>query len=179
MVRVIADISVHSPTASSCERYKYQHGYQKNMSYDNRKEQIVYHPSSSNGGGQKQSKKHPSSLVDAVGYVTGGGGGGGGGGGVENNEKMGKAKEKESEVIHKLGRIIYRTRTGDVFEALHSTQASLRVVLDKITLKETTVKTHKIVWNNQVFETKQACFSAMANFVANRVDVNMEIARCE
>ena len=53
MVRVIADTSCHSPTASSCDRYKYRYGYNyhsHNTSKNEREETVYKRPASAMKG---------------------------------------------------------------------------------------------------------------------------------
>ena len=100
----------------------------------------------------------------------------------EIDEKLEKEKEKEKEkeerlkekkqpeINHKLGKIIYRSRTGELFEAQHSVHMTTVFVFDKKTGKSTQTSTQKVVWNNKVFETKQDWFSEMARLSAQRAD---------
>ena len=95
----------------------------------------------------------------------------------QKEEELKKAKEKE--INHKLGKIIYRSRTGDLFEAQHSIQMTAVFVFDKKTGKSTQTWTQKVVWNDKVFETKQDWFSEMARLSAQLADENMKIVRYE
>jgi hypothetical protein len=99
----------------------------------------------------------------------------------QKEEELKKAKEKakEKEINHKLGKIIYRSRTGDLFEAQHSIQMTAVFVFDKKTGKSTQTWTQKVVWNDKVFETKQDWFSEMARLSAQLADENMKIVRYE
>jgi uncharacterized FlaG/YvyC family protein len=93
----------------------------------------------------------------------------------ENEERLKKEKEKQPEINRKLGKIIYRSRTGDLFEAHHSVQMTVVFVFDKKTGQSTQTLTQKIVWEDKVFETKQDWFSEMARSSAQRADENMKV----
>ena len=95
----------------------------------------------------------------------------------QKEEELKKAKEKE--INHKLGKIIYRSRTGDLFEAQHSVQMTVVVVFDKKTGTSTQNSTQKVVWKDKVFETKQDWFSEMARLSAATVDEKIKIVTCE
>ena len=95
----------------------------------------------------------------------------------QKEEELKKTKEKE--INHKLGKIIYRSRTGDLFEAQHSIQMTIVYVFDKKTGKSTQTWTQKVVWNDKVFETKQDWFSEMASLSAQLADENMKVVRYE
>ena len=187
MVRIIAEISVHSPTASSYERYKYQHGYQRGDGDGTAKEQqIIYkrpisseHVKVDDTDKQAQLQKQSSVVDHNV--------GGGCGGAVcqvtamhekQKEEELKKAKEKG--IDSKLGRIIYRSRTSELFEAHHSIHMTVSFVYDKRTRQSTKTYTQKVVWNGRVFETKQDWFSEMARLsVVQTIGDNAEIVRCE
>ena len=94
-------------------------------------------------------------------------------------EKSEKEKEKEKEINHKLGKIIYRSRTGELFEARHSIHMTVVIVFDKKTGRSTQTQTQKVVWEDKVFETKQDWFSEMARKCAAKADENMKIVRCD
>ena len=198
MVRIIAEISVHSPTASSYERYKYQHGYQRGDGDGTAKEQqIIYkrpisseHVKVDDTDKQAQLQKQSSVVDHNVGGGCGGGCGGGDvvtGGAVrqvtamhekQKEEELKKAKEKG--IDSKLGRIIYRSRTSELFEAHHSIHMTVSFVYDKRTRQSTKTYTQKVVWNGRVFETKQDWFSEMARLsVVQTIGDNAEIVRCE
>jgi uncharacterized FlaG/YvyC family protein len=96
----------------------------------------------------------------------------------EENEKE-KEKEKEKGIYHKLGKIIYRSRTGELFEARHSIHMTVVFVFDKKTGTSTQTHTQKVVWKDKVFETKQDWFSEMSRQCAAKADDNMKIVRCD
>ena len=235
MVRIIAELSVNTPTACSGDRYRYRFGYTGGGAHGHG--QVIYNrpapaPAPKSSMSQKKTEKEP--LLDA--YYN------------EDNEvfednrlnmnicsfycmnnnisnrvneiedtisqtnllimnnrllrekhekhekheideKLEKEKEKqkeeelkkakEKEINHKLGKIIYRSRTGDLFEAQHSIQTTTVFVFDKKTGKSTQTLTQKVVWNDKVFETKQDWFSEMASLSAAQADVNMKVVKCE
>jgi hypothetical protein len=224
MVRIITEVSVNSPTASSNDRYKYRYGYGKGAHNINTGQRVIYRrpsPPIDEKLSQKQSEKQPllvndyehehdgdgddyiihndnrstntinncfikvdetvnriNTIVDAH-HNT-----------LETqqmreiNRKSEKEKEKEKmkemkEINYKLGRIIYRSRTGDFFEAYHSIHVTVIVVFDKKTRESTTTQTQKVVWNDRIFETKQDWFSEMAKLSAVKADETMKIVRCE
>jgi hypothetical protein len=95
----------------------------------------------------------------------------------EKEERL--KKEKQPEINRKLGKIIYRSRTGDLFEAQHSIQMTIVFVFDKKTGQSTQTRTQKVVWEDKVFETKQDWFSEMARMSAQRADENMKVVGCD
>ena len=224
MVRIIADLSVHTPTASSGDRYKYRFGY-GGGGCDNRQQIIYRRPAPALGEkmSQKKSEKQPlivtdeteddntcdtinldygdsnfiNSQIDKINETT-----------LrintmvaahrnvhemqqmheineksekekekEKEEELKKAKEKEKGIYHKLGKIIYRSRTGELFEAHHSIHMTVVFVFDKKTGTSTQTHTQKVVWKDKVFETKQDWFSEMARKCAAKADDNMKIVR--
>lgn len=210
MVRIIAELSVHTPTASSGDRYKYRYGY-GGGGCDNR-QQIIYRrpaPALEEKMSQKKSEKQPllvmvethdddacdainlhycgsnfiNSEIDKINTMVD----------InrnmqqmqqmqqirEINEKSEKEKEKEKEINHKLGKIIYRSRTGELFEARHSIHMTVVIVFDKKTGRSTQTQTQKVVWEDKVLETKQDWFSEMARKCAAKADDNMKIVRCD
>lgn len=214
MVRIIAELSVHTPTASSGDRYKYRYGY-GGGGCDNRQQIIYRRPAPALGEkmSQKKSEKEPllvmvethddderdtinldycgsnfiNSQIDKINETN-----------LrintmvaehrntremqqmrEINEKSEKEKEKEKEINHKLGKIIYRSRTGELFEARHSIHMTVVIVFDKKTGRSTQTHTQKVVWEDKVFETKQEWFSEMARKCAAKADDNMKIVRCD
>ena len=96
----------------------------------------------------------------------------------EINEKE-KEKQKEKEINHKLGKIIYRSRTGELFKAHHSIHMTVVFIFDKKIGRSTQTHTQKVVWEDKVFETKQDWFSEMARQCAAKADDNMKIVRCD
>ena len=215
MVRIIADVSINSPTASSCDRYKYRYGCGQG-SCNNNQRTIYRRPAPLTGEkmSQKQSEKQPllvndddtddniidtnnigvafidvrfnkiDEAVDRINTVVG-----------ErrnmvemqqmreinrNSEKeKEKEKEKLKEINYKLGKLIYRSRTGDLFEAYHSIHVTEFIVVDKKNGQRVKNKTQKIFWNDRIFETKQDWFSEMAKLSSSRADETMKIVRCE
>ena len=215
MVRVVAEISINSPTASSSDRYKYRYGCGQGSCYNNQRT-IYRRPAPPTGEkmSQKQSEKQPllvngddaddniidtidigaaiiddrfikiDEVVDRINTVVG-----------ErrnmietqqmreinrNSEKeKEKEKEKLKEINHKLGTLIYRSRTGDLFKAYHSIHVTEFVVVDKKNGQCVKNKTQKIFWNDRIFETKQDWFSEMAKLSYSKADETMKIVRCE
>ena len=211
MVRIIAEMSVHTPTASSGDRYKYRYGY-GGGGCDNRQQIIYRRPAPALGEkmSQKKSEKQPllvigeteydacdainidycgsnfiNSQIDKINTMVD----------IhrnmhemqqmqqmqqmrEINEKE-KEKQKEKEINHKLGKIIYRSRTGELFEARHSIHMTVVFIFDKKTGTSTQTHTQKVVWEDKVFETKQDWFSEMARQCAAKADDNMKIVRCD
>ena len=214
MVRVIAELSVNTPTACSNDRYKYRFGYSGGGATGH----VIYKrpaPAPKSSMSQKKTEHQP--LLDTCDIV-------------DNrlnicslycmsnisnkvndindtisqtnllitnnrllrekhekreidekekeNEERSK-KEKQPEINRKLGKIIYRSRTGDLFEAQHSVQITVVFVFDKKTGQSTQTRTQKVVWNDKVFETKQDWFSEMARVSAATADDKMKIVRCE
>jgi uncharacterized FlaG/YvyC family protein len=219
MVRVIAELSVHTPTASSTDRYKYRYGCGGSVS--NGRQQFVYkRPALSLGENMtpKQSEKQPLLINDDTGDIVNINSCGSS---IINKhidtinetnirinamvemrrnaretqqmreiiEKSEKEKERqkeedlkkatEKEINHKLGKIIYRSRSGKLFEAHHSVQMTICFVLDKKTGQSIRTQTQKVVWNDKVFETKQDWFSEMAKSSANQDDDNMKIVHSD
>ena len=209
MVRVVAEISINSPTASSCDRYKYRYGCGQG-SCNNNQRTIYRRPAPPTGEkmSQKQSEKQPllvngddaddniidtidigaaiidvrfnkiDEAVDRINTV---------GGERRNMVEMqqmreinrNSEKEKLKEINHKLGKLIYRSRTGDLFEAYHSIHMTEFVVVDKKNGQRVKNKTQKIFWNDRIFETKQDWFSEMAKLSSSKADETMKIVRCE
>ena len=93
----------------------------------------------------------------------------------EMNEKSEKEKQEQrkrehereqeerrkKEINTKLGKIIYKTRYGDVFEAHHSFHMTVNSSYDRKTRKMVQTYTEKIIWEDRVFESKQEWFSEM------------------
>ena len=209
MVRIIAELSVHTPTASSGDRYKYRYGY-GGGGCDNRQQIIYRRPAPALGEkmSQKKSEKQPllvigetdyddtrdtinidycgsnfiNSQIDKINTTVAA---------HHNihvmqqmreiNEKSEKEKEKQKEkgINHKLGKIIYRSRTGDIYEAQHSIHMTVVFTFDKKTGRSTQTQTQKVVWKDKVFETKQDWFSEMARQCASKADDNVKIVRCD
>ena len=214
MVRIIAEMSVHTPTASSSDRYKYRYGC-GGGGCDNRQQVIYRRPAPALGEkmSQKKSEKQPllvigetdyddtcdtinldycgsnyiNSQIDKINTTVAA---------HHNicgmhemqqmreiNEKSEKEKEKEKEkqkgINHKLGKIIYRSRTGELFKAHHSIHMTVVFIFDKKIGRSTQTHTQKVVWEDKVFETKQDWFSEMARQCAAKADDNMKIVRCD
>ncbi len=70
-------------------------------------------------------------------------------------------ERRRKEINTKLGKIIYKTRYGDVFEAHHSIHMTVNSSYDRKTRQMVQTYTEKIVWNDRVFESKQEWFSEM------------------
>jgi uncharacterized FlaG/YvyC family protein len=224
MVRVIAELSVNTPTACSSDRYKYRFGYSGGRAHG--QEQVIYkRPAPAPKSSMSQRKTEQQPLLDVCDNDNNGDN-------VDNVDNVDngtnicsiycmnnnisrkvseiedtinetnkmifmnrqlrekhekhekreideKEKEKEPEINRKLGKIIYRSRTGDLFEAHHSVQMTVVFIFDKKTGQSTQTLTQKIVWEDKVFETKQDWFSEMAKVSAQRADENMKVVRCE
>ena len=222
MVRIIAELSINTPTASSGDRYKYRYGCGAGCGGGGGnwgRQQIIYkRPASANAEGEKKSEKQQSPMdsynggegfnsyqsnvigthIDKINDTT-----------IRINTMIAthrdirekqqmrekcrnSEKEKEEEdmkkeeeskgakVINpKLGKIIYRSRTGELFMAEHSVQLTTTFVFDKKTGESTQSQTHKVVWNNKVFETKQNWFSEMARLCVDWAEEKMKIVRCD
>lgn len=225
MVKIIADSSPNSPTASSRDRYKYRYGYKSNGSRHEEGETNVYRrpvtkkkdpmPESDKGRNDAKNQDDEGGYVnyciniisdkfnlldticdkidsimakrpqfiknynnDLQGEVR-----------EVHRNSMKKEKEKECEKkneaeeekekkkmegIHKkLGKIVYHSRSGEIFVAEHSTQ--LHIYSDK---HQNHITTQKVIWNGRIFQTKQDWFSEMAKLSAVRADENMQIVRC-
>ena len=213
MVRIITEVSVNSPTASSSDRYKYRYGCAKGV---NGKKTIYRRPAppSEEKMSQKHSEKQPLLVNDYEGdadaddyninininnpsakiinncfievdetvnriktiinerrnvvetqHMHE----------INRNSEKEKEKEKLKEINYKLGKIIYRSRTGDLYEAYHSIHATEVDILDKKKNELVKNKTQKIVWNDRIFKTKQDWFSEMAKISISRADENMKI----
>jgi len=217
MVRIITEVSVNSPTASSSDRYKYRYGCAKGIT----SQKTIYRrpaPPSEEKMSQKHSEKQPLLVNDDDGdadaddyninininnpsakiinncfievdetvnriktiinerrnvvemqHMRE----------INRNSEKEKEKEKLKEIDYKLGKIIYRSRTGDLFEAYHSIHLTEFVVVDKKNGQCVKNKTQKIFWNDRIFETKQDWFSEMANLSYSKADETMKIVRCE
>ena len=216
MVRVIAELSVNTPTACSSDRYKYRFGYSGGGG--GATGQITYKrpaPAPKSSMSQKKTEHQPlldtwdnvdivdngtnicslycmnNNISNKVNEIENT---------INETNKMilinrqlrekhekreidekekEKEKEKQPEINRKLGKIIYRSRTGDLFEAHHSVHMTVVFVFDKKTGDSTQTTTQKVVWNDKVFETKQYWFSEMAKVSAQRADDNMKVVRCE
>ena len=96
---------------------------------------------------------------------------------IEKEKNCDEEKKEEKinmKAIHKtLGKIIYHSRSGEIFVAEHSTQ--LHVYSDK---HHNQFTTQKVIWNDRIFQTKQDWFSEMAKMSAARKHTNMQIVRC-
>ena len=136
MVRITAELSINTPTASSGDRYKYRYGC-GGGGY-NERQQIVYkRPAPAPALVEKEKEK-------------------------ENSEKQKEEVQGVQVINPKLGKISYRSRTGELFFAQHSVHLTTIFVFDKTTGESIQSQTQKVVWNNKVFETKQKWFSEMA-----------------
>ena len=229
MVRIIAELSINTPTASSGDRYKYRYGCGGGSGGGsgggdyNERQQIIYKRTAHaliekekekekekqlllvNGdNGHERDEGYNSyqsnviqNRVEAINEQT------------EHintmiathrdmrekqqmrekcrNSEKEKEKEKEKEegvqrakVINpKLGKIIYRSRTGELFFAQHSVHLTTTFVFDKTRGESIQSQTQKVVWNDKVFETKQDWFREMARSCVDRAEETMKIVRCE
>lgn len=155
MVRIIAELSINTPTASSGDRYKYRYGCGgggcgggNGGSGYNEKQQIIY-------------KRTAHALI-------------------EKEKEKEDLKKEEVQVINPiLGKIIYRSRTGELFFAQHSVHLTTTFVFDKTRGESIQSQTQKVVWNDKVFETKQDWFREMARSCIDRADETMKIVSCE
>jgi hypothetical protein len=101
----------------------------------------------------------------------------------EQEEERRRIQEREQEerrkkeINTKLGKIIYKTRNGGVFEAHHSIHMTVNSNYDRKTRQMVQTYTEKIIWNDRVFESKQEWFSEMNRLSAAEADVNMKIVR--
>ncbi len=88
-----------------------------------------------------------------------------------------KEERKKREINTKLGKIIYKTRNGGVFEAHHSIHMTVNSNYDRKTRQMVQTYTEKIIWNDRVFESKQEWFSEMNRQCIPIADEDMKIAR--
>ena len=99
----------------------------------------------------------------------------------EQEERRRQEQEKEErrkkQINSKLGKIIYKTRNGGVFEAHHSIHMTVKSVYDRKMGDTVQTYTEKIIWNDQVFETKQDWFSEMNKLSVAEADSKMQIVR--
>lgn len=152
MVRIIAELSINTPTASSGDRYKYRYGCggggcgSGDGSWG--RQQIIY-------------KRTAHALIE------------------KEKEKEDLKKEEVQVINPKLGKIIYRSRSGELFFAQHSVHLTTTFVFDKTRGESIQSQTQKVVWNDKVFETKQDWFREMARSCVDRADETMKIVRCE
>lgn len=70
-------------------------------------------------------------------------------------------ERRKKEINTKLGKIIYKTRNGGVFEAHHSVHMTVNSNYDRKTRQMVQTYTEKIIWKDRVFESKQEWFSEM------------------
>jgi len=219
MVRIIAELSINTPTASSGDRYKYRYGCGGGGGGYNEKQQIIYKRTAHaliekekekqlllvNGdNGHERDEGYNSyqsnviqNRVEAINEQT------------EhintmiathrdmrekqqmrekcgNSEKENLKKEEEvqgvqgAKVINPiLGKISYRSRTGELFFAQHSVHLTTTFVFDKTRGESIQSQTQKVVWNDKVFETKQDWFREMARSCIDRAEETMKIVSCE
>ena len=188
MVRVVAEVSSNYSTASSSDRYKYRYGYKcsghesavvtyrrpLNLSIPkedtiigfisdkiNKMNEVVDTVSAmiaARPGREKHETRdnRENSIHSNI--------------KKENDEKI---KKMES-IHHKLGKIVYHSKSGKIFTAQHSTE--LYSFFDK-NLKYVT--TQKVVWNDKIYNSKEIWFSEMAKLSRQQADENMKIVRCE
>ena len=70
-------------------------------------------------------------------------------------------ERRKKEINTKLGKIIYKTRNGGVFEAHHSVHMTVNSNYDRKARQMVQTYTEKIIWKDRVFESKQEWFSEM------------------
>lgn len=201
MVRVIAELSTVSPVSSSSDRYKYRHGcgaagddykdehervrgaetikkhldaiHERNkritmMVEIRRNMQKIYekqHVREINEKSQKEKQEREKREQEQQEEER------------RRREEREQEERKKREINTKLGKIIYKTRSGDVFEAHHSVHMTFSSSYDKKTRQTVQTYTEKIIWNDRVFESKQEWFSAMNRLSAEEADANMKIVR--
>lgn len=188
MVRIVAELSINTPTASSIDRYKYRYGCGSGGSGgsggNNGLQQIVYKRTAL-AMGENMSEKATTGNNTLVATQSD----------VHQKletqqmreiyEKSEKEKEKEREkereknINRNLGKINYHSRTGEIFTAQHSNQMTVVLIFDKKTGHSTRTQTEKVIWKDKVFETKQAWFSEMAKLSIEHAAENMKIVRCD
>lgn len=221
MVRITAELSINTPTASSGDRYKYRYGCGGGSGGGgyNERQQIVY-KRTAHALVEKEKEKQRL-LVNGDNGREGDEGYNGYQSNVIRNhvdkineqtehintmiathrdmrekqqvrEKCGNSEKENlkkeegvqgvqgAQVINpKLGKISYRSRTGELFFAQHSVHLTTIFVFDKTIGESTQSQTQKVVWNNKVFETKQDWFREMARLCVDRAEEKMKIVRCE
>lgn len=198
MVRVIAEVSTVSPVSSSSDRYKYRHGcgaaggdykdeHERVRGAETIKKQLdAIHERNKRITMMVEIRRNMQKIHEKQ-QVR------------EINEKSEKEKQereqeqqeeerrriqerkqeerKKREINTKLGKIIYKTRNGGVFEAHHSIHMTVNSNYDRKTRQMVQTYTDKIIWNDRVFESKQEWFSAMNRLSAEEADANMKIVR--
>ncbi len=202
MVRVIAELSTVSPVSSSSDRYKYRHGcgaagddykdehervrgaetikkhldaihernkritmmveIRRNMQKIHEKQQVreINEKSQKEKQEREQREREKEQQEEE-----------------RRREEREKEERKKKEINAKLGKIIYKTRSGDVFEAHHSIHMTVNSNYDRKTRQMVQTYTEKIIWNDRVFESKQEWFSAMNRLSAEEADANMKVVR--
>ena len=201
MVRVIAELSTVSPVSSSSDRYMYRHGcdavdgeykdehervrgaetikkhldaihernkritmmveIRRNMQKIHEKQRVREINEKSQKEKQEREKREQEQQEEER----------------RRREEREQEERKKREINTKLGKIIYKTRSGDVFEAHHSVHMTFSSSYDKKTRQTVQTYTEKIIWNDRVFESKQEWFSAMNRLSAEEADANMKIVR--
>ena len=182
MVRIVAELSINTPTASSSDRNKYRYGC--GSGGYNGLQQIVYkRPALAMGENMSekattgnntlvatQSDVHQKIETQQMREI------------YEKSEKekeKEKEKEREKSINRNLGKINYHSRTGEVFTAQHSIQMTVVLIFDKKTGHSTRTQTEKVIWKDKLFGTKQAWFSEMAKLSIEHAAENMKIVRCD
>ena len=198
MVRVIAEVSTVSPVSSLSDRYKYRYGcggsddergcrcggetikkqlaeinerntrismmveIRRNMQKLHEKQQVREINEKSEKEKQEQREREQEEEL-------------------RRQERRIQEREQEErrkkEINTKLGKIIYKTRYGGVFEAHHSIHMTVNSNYDRKTRQMVQTYTEKIIWNDRVFESKQEWFSEMNRLSAAEADVNIHIVR--
>jgi uncharacterized FlaG/YvyC family protein len=180
MVRIVAELSINTPTASSSDRYKYRYGCGSGSGSGdyNGLQQIVYkRPALAMGENMSEKATTGNNSLIATQQMREI---------YENSEKekekereKEREKEKEKSINRKLGKINYHSRAGKLFVADHSVQITIVLVYDKKTGTSARTQTEKVIWEDKVFETKQAWFSEMAKLSIEHAAENMKIVRCD
>ncbi len=202
MVRVIAELSAVSPVSSSSDRYKYRHGcgaaggdykdehervrgaetikkqldaihernkritmmveIRRNMQKIHEKQQVreINEKSQKEKQEREQREREKEQQEEE-----------------RRREEREKEERKKKEINTKLGKIIYKTRSGDVFEAHHSIHMTVNSNYDRKTRQMVQTYTEKIIWNDRVFESKQEWFSAMNRQCIPIADEDMKVVR--
>ena len=160
MVRVIAELFTISPVSSSNERYKYRHGSSGNtFSYKIHEKQEVREINEKSEK-EKQEREQREQEEER-----------------RRIQEREQEERKKREINTKLGKIIYKTRNGGVFEAHHSIHMTVNSNYDRKTRQMVQTYTEKIIWNDRVFESKQEWFSEMNRQCVPIADEDMKVVR--
>ena len=198
MVRVIAELFAISPVSSSSDRYKYRHGcgavgddykdeHERVRGAETIKKQLdAIHERNKRISMMVEIRRNMQKIHEKQ-EVR------------EINEKSEKEKQereqreqeeerrriqereqeerRKKEINTKLGKIIYKTRNGGVFEAHHSIHMTVNSNYDRKTRQMVQTYTEKIIWNDRVFESKQEWFSEMNRQCVPIADEDMKVVR--